>query len=643
MESTSDTHRVSLQDLCELFDRLRNGVFFWNSDLTLSTCNALGCQLYGLDPAFMTPGRDFMEMVAALPPGRFVREKASTHWQPLHASELRQDVLEDFHRGVTFEMRFAGENGRVLIGSRATFRDGGLASVVRDVTALQANARELDRQRTYLETIIENLEEGTALVDPAGRVVTYNRRILELYGVDPSAVRSGEHVSHFIHAATDIAGLPDARREAITRERLERVARARPGKLEFERQRPDGRSIQGTRVGLTDGSAVLVARDVTDRVALAREHADLAAIVDNISEGVVLLDRRNRLIACNDHVLEHFGIERGDIGPGDHVSCLIVRERDLEGFQPEERERRLAERVEFALGQEQGPAETRRELGDGRVLAVARTPLEGMTLFTFRDVTAEEERRRLLERAREEAEKASRMQSEFLARMSHELRTPMQGVLGMAAVLERSDLDSRQRQCLDVVRACGQHMLELVEDLLTLSAMDARGLSLDPVRGSLARPVNEAVDIVRPQSREKGLSILIESCPPDDLVVEVDAKRLRQILINVLGNAVRYTSRGGITVSCAVAPTQVAGRVGVEIAVSDTGPGISKEFQEEIFERFRQLERQDRGVKEGVGLGLSVARSLARAMGGDLTVQSEPGGGATFTLRLELPEASGRD
>lgn len=624
---------VTLEELCRLFERLEDGVFFWGRDLKLLARNELACRLYGLDPADVQPGLDIIEFASVFPPVTWTRNVPPLDNHGGNDAEARERILRSFVDGMSFELRF--DSDRVVVGNRTTFREGVLITVVTDVTERERAARELERQKTYLQTIIENLDEGVGLIEE-GRCIAYNHRVLELYDIDPETVRPGMTAEAIVGANRDLALLPEHRRQEELADRVRRAKTQQQGTVRFTRELADGRSLDVSRTGLADGRAVMVVRDATERVRIARQRAYLNAIVDNIAEGVTLLDAEGRVIAFNRRALAHYGMGPEALQPGDHISEFVRRQRDLDALPAEEQVARRAERLALALRTDRGRVEQRRELGDGRILAVTRTPVDGGALFTYRDVTAEEERKRLLERAREEAERASRLKTEFLARVSHELRTPMQGVLGMTALLQRTALDAHQRQCLDVVEASGRHMLHLIEDLLTSSILEANALKLQPEPVDLAGLVNAAVEMVRPQAESRGLSLALE-VEGEDAPVAADATRITQILVNLLTNAIRNTRSGDIRVRLATAPA--GDGLAVDLAVSDTGSGIPGDKLEVIFERFSQLEAPPGEINEGVGLGLAVARSLARLMGGDIEVRSEVGQGSTFALRLDLPLA----
>jgi PAS domain S-box-containing protein len=250
---------------------------------------------------------------------------------------------------------------------------------------------------------------------------------------------------------------------------------------------------------------------------------------------------------------------------------------------------------------------------------------------TNADVTSEREARAAAERAQAAAEAANRAKGEFLAVMSHELRTPLNAIGGYAELLElgiRGPITDAQRADLARIQASQKHLLGLINQVLNYTRVDAGAVRYDLARVPLADALVGAEALVLPQARARGLTLALGECPPG-LVARADPDKLQQVLLNLLTNAVKFTETGGeLHVTCAEREAQVA------IAVADTGVGIAAEKLASIFEPFVQVDQGLTRQHEGVGLGLAISRELARGMGGDLTAESTPGVGSTFTLTL---------
>lgn len=253
------------------------------------------------------------------------------------------------------------------------------------------------------------------------------------------------------------------------------------------------------------------------------------------------------------------------------------------------------------------------------------------------NVTSMIERRRKCEQRAERrvAELAHFAEGEFPSTLSHELRTPLNAILGYAQLLGMDEgLNERQRRGIETIRATGEHLLSLINDLLDLSKIEAQRheLVLAPVQ--IAPFLSSAADVLRAKAGEKNLVLALDVDPELPAVVLADELRLRQVLLNLLGNALRFTDQGTVTL-CASDEGREGRHALVRIDVRDTGVGIKPEDLPVIFEPFKQV-GDARRREGGTGLGLTVARALVRAMGGTIEVTSEPGRGTQFSFRLRL-------
>ncbi len=243
------------------------------------------------------------------------------------------------------------------------------------------------------------------------------------------------------------------------------------------------------------------------------------------------------------------------------------------------------------------------------------------------------------EAANRRAAAADRAKSAFLANMSHEIRTPMNGVLGVAELLNHTELDERQRSYVGVIKSSGDALLKIIDEVLDLSRIEAGRMELEPAPFALRELVEDVGLLIAARVAEKPVEVLVsvDSALPDRLVG--DAGRLRQILVNLAGNAARFTDEGHVLISAEVAGRGRDGAARLILAVEDTGPGVPEGQRERIFGAFVQAEGAFAGKSAGAGLGLSISASLAALMKGSIRVEEARGGGARFAMEVSLPPA----
>jgi signal transduction histidine kinase/DNA-binding response OmpR family regulator len=368
------------------------------------------------------------------------------------------------------------------------------------------------------------------------------------------------------------------------------------------------------------------------------EEMRIWAAVEAIPDGFVLFDREERLLAFNQRYREMFPDSAEAMVPG---ACFedLLRHGLRKGHVPEaigREEDWLAERL-AQMRQAEGVSEC--QLADGRWIEEHdhRTP-DGGRVGLRRDITALRDQQTALEAARQQAEAANRAKSAFLANMSHEIRTPMNGVVGMAELLCDTGLTEEQRLFAETIRSSGEALLVIINDLLDYSKIEAERLTLYPEPFDLERTIHEVTMLLQPRARAKGIDLMIDF----DMFLPTryigDPGRLRQVLTNLLGNAVKFTEAGHVLIRV-VGLEDEPGHQQLHVTVEDTGIGIAAENLDHIFGEFNQVESQSNRKFEGTGLGLAITQRLIERMDGAVWVDSELGKGSCFGFRLSLPVA----
>ncbi len=594
------------------------------------------------------PAREFVE-----PGGRsysaliVAEDRAAVAAQVANAVALRREFEVEYRL-----LRSDGQIAWALEKGRASYDAYGaplhIDGVIVDQTERKRREDELDRSRLAVtlrdrrfRDAIESMDDGIILYDADDNLIAWNERYLQFFPMMRERIHYGMSALEIVraHARERLPALAETELDAYARARLQGLRR---GLMTPEDLRAGDRILQISRQRTSDGGLVAILRDVTEeRTASLRVRASEARFRDaiaSLADGFLQIDTQTRIAAWNERYLDFYPALRGHLHEGMALrdALRIVADPSLSGSGLD---RWIDARLATVLPDSFLASES--TVVGGRDLRIMRTRMaDGGVVLVLRDVTGDVAAARELERAKTAAEVASRAKTEFLANMSHELRTPLNGVVGMLDVMLASPLPDEPMRQARMARVSAERLLQVIGDILDISKLEAGALQVERVPFDVAASVRSVVQAFAASAAAKGLAIGEAIAPEIEGEAVGDPARLGQILMNLVGNAVKFTERGSVRVEVA----RASGNPDlVVIAVRDTGPGIDAATKAGLFAKFFQADSSVTRRFGGTGLGLAISRELALAMGGDIVVRDAAGGGSVFEVTLPLPRCADRE
>jgi PAS domain S-box-containing protein len=600
-------------------------------DGTILLWNEGARRLYGYEPA---------EAIRRMNIARLQSEDARLAGQP--SERMDQALVDGSWEGAVTRVRKDGSRftARVVLTPRldASGTPVGFLVMSTDVSQQLRLMAELEHTQAYTRSLIESNVDALMAIDTSGTITDVNEEMVGLAGRDREQLIGSPVSEHFTEPGSVEECIRVALREGrvLDHELTARAAGARETVVSFNASTfyDEAGKLQGV---------FAAARDVTER---KRAERKFEGLLESAPDAMVMVDREGQIVLVNAQTEKMFGHTRGEL-IGQPVEVLIPdRYHDRhpghrDSFFGEPRVREIGAGLDLWGKRRDGsefPVEIRLsplETEDG-VLATA----------AIRDITERQKVGEALRAtqqeaaaARDSALEASRLKSEFLANMSHEIRTPMNAIIGMTGLLLGTPLDPEQREFTETVRGAGESLLALINDILDFSKVEADRLDLEDAPFDLRACLEETAEIVAPAAHEKGLELALDLALDLPERARGDASRLRQIVLNLLGNAVKFTEGGEVVIASRV-ENRSDDQILVRVEVSDTGIGIAPEAHARLFESFSQADASTTRRYGGTGLGLAISHRLAELMGGEMGVVSSPGRGSTFwfTVRLGIAD-----
>jgi len=542
--------------------------------------------------------------------------------------------------GIPTEVRLF--DGRWHLINEMRTPDGEIVQTRSDITQLKQReadlvrvTRELHSRNAMFDMLLDNMSQGLCLFDADQRVVFANRRYAEIYGLGAEHIKPGTTLRQILEArvASGVYGSTDG--EAFVRDGVGSFRQ----KLSQVLRLADGRSIAVLRLPMPDGSLVSTHEDITEReqlnVRFSEQHMQLQAVMQNMVQGVAMYGADQRLIVCNRRYLEMFRLSPEIVKPGVALSDVMMHSASVGNYTEEEARRVLSERNE-TRGQR-----TRRtfkqHLRDGRVIAVVSEPMaNGGTIATCMDVSESERHAEQMREHTRKLERSNRELQDFAYVASHDLQEPLRKIEAFGDRLVTrygKDLPDDGRMFLDRMQNAAGRMRRLINDLLDYSRVTTKAKPF--TRVDLGEVLTGVLSDLQIRLEESGALIKSEPLP----AIDADATQMRQLLQNVLANALKFRKadvKPEISITCSTdGSARAGGRVPhVRIEIRDNGIGFDNKYKEQIFTIFQRL--HGRLEYEGTGVGLATVRKIVERHGGSIDADGQPGIGATFIIELPM-------
>ncbi|GET34276.1 hypothetical protein PbJCM13498_31390 [Prolixibacter bellariivorans] len=583
-------------------------------------------------------------------PEEAIGKTDADYFDKRHASQAFDDEQELFTLGIPvvnqLEKIATAEGQKYVTATKIPIRNQadkiiGLVGISRDVTTEQEYKEKLRQQQELVDTFLKNSPDIIYYKDRKARYTRINEAHARLMRLEKPEDAIGKTDFEFHDREF-------AERSYQDDMNLMRTGEAIVDKLqEFVDAYGVQRYVTTTKIPIRekDGRViglVGVSRDYSERKKmeerLDHERQLLQILMDSVPDGIYFKDAEARFTRINQAMAHLLGVETAEEAKG-KTKADFFREDEIIQINLDEKELLLTgkpiikrpEKLTIADGTVRWLSATKMPIRDseGKIIG-----LVGIS----RDNTIEIEAKKHLEVAKNKAEEANRAKSLFLANMSHEIRTPMNGVIGMADILRKTELDEEQKEYLDVITKSGNNLLSIINDILDFSKIESGRMELESTPINIRKIIEEVADVLIVKSNNKGLDLVtyIDGAIPD--MVVGDPVRLRQVLINLANNAIKFTNSGEVFISAEL--KEINSTVEVLFKVKDTGIGIPKEAQEKLFESFTQVDSSTTRKYGGTGLGLAISKRLSEQMGGEIGLESKANHGSLFWFTARFEKAS---
>ena len=479
---------------------------------------------------------------------------------------------------------------------------------------------DLDELRLMGEAIDRSSSPFT-LYDPNYRVIYANPTARQFWPGVFTVLESGGSIHEALEVMTRMI-VPDASDEDV-KMHASNSFQSIQSETAREMLGMDGRWVEFSHLSIDEKAIVGIGVEVTELMAMRRLQKKT---IDAVDYGVMIVSDEGQIIQYNNAYKDYTESRGITISTGMTLKAFYKSIYDAEPFDVGDGsfDDWFGPYYSHAFGAQSSPAEYELSLKDDRHILISQKYVRDVgNIITVTDITD-------VKNSQLKAEAAERAKSEFLANMSHEIRTPMNGVMGMAQLLQNCDLGPKEKTFVSTIYRSGEALLTIINDILDFSKIEAGHIKLNPAPFSLRESVEDVIALLSAAAAEKQIDLLLRIDPNLPTNFLGDVGRFRQIITNILGNAVKFTDEGHVLVD--VKGTILNDKVALNISIEDAGIGIPENQVPYVFDKFRQIDGSNTRKYEGTGLGLSIATQLLKLMGGTIDLKSEYGKGTTFVI-----------
>lgn len=630
-----EQHFEEMQDTCNSFaqeikrmrgalDVIPTPIWMRNADSELTWCNLSYAESLNLTPTMVLAKQAELPLT---PVNKAKKKELAQNIQTMAETALRSGEVQEDQRHLIVE----GKRKLMLVQEIPLRNLDITIGMVRDITREEDLEKEQKRHHSANRELLENIGTAVGIHNSEEQLEFYNSAYTQLWQLDEAWLNTKPKIGDIMEKLRETRRLPEQADFKKYKQYWISMFTSLIKPHEEMLYLPDGTALRTMVMPHPMGGLMMTFEDVTSRLALESSYNTLVAVqketLDNLSEGVSVYGGDGRLKLWNPSFSSLWSLHPEDLDGEPHITKLVDKMKLL--FHEKDRENKKNELLEQGLNRQE--QEGRLIRNDGKLLDYSTVSLpDGGMLVTHVDVTDTVQVENALREKNAALEATERLKLDFLANVSYQLRTPLSAIMGFAEILDKEyfgPLNDRQKEYTVGMQEAGERLLSLVNDILDLSTIEAGYMSLQKEEFKVLEMLQGLFELTQDWARKEKIEVKLE-CPKNIGSITADKRRIKQAILNLIRNAINFTDQGGN-----ISLSAKRRKEHLDIIISDTGLGISKEDQKRIFEPFERIKSEEQ-QRNGAGLGLSLVKNIIELHEGSLSLESEEGKGSTFIISL---------